>query len=307
MSERFLAEGEPWVAVSAALGRPGRRRAYLAIGFVSRTAEELLDLKPGDVLVCDASVPAIKMGATDPPVLKRLVNAGVVVHSCAGLHAKCVVVGKTAWVGSANASRSSSRRLIEAALQVTSSDTVGEVRDWIQDLAQRSPRLTAGDLDDLERYRPKLVPQPPAPYQKLPVPTTSKKLHLAEFLDHASARAHKAAEQSFQSARQEARRASARLGALDWFEWEEGTVPGPGDWLIDVTPGQRLSRPVWILATTRLGRDHAVVWTIKSEGGTIPRRSELLAAALGNVPFPGDYVEVRPSQIKRVLSLYHRP
>src|SRR5450756_1351087 len=120
MSQQFLAEGEPWIAVSSALVRPRRRRAYLAIGFVSRTAEALLQLRHGDLLVCDASKAAVKLGATDPPVLRRLLRAGVDVHNCAGLHAKCVVVGKTAWVGSANASQTSSDRLIEAALQAVS-------------------------------------------------------------------------------------------------------------------------------------------------------------------------------------------
>ncbi len=305
MSERFLAEGEPWVAVSAALGRPGRRRAYVAIGFVSRTAEPLLQLKSGDILVCDASEAAVKLGATDPPVLRRFLKAGIHVHNCAGLHAKCVVVGKTAWVGSANASQTSSDRLIEAALQVTASDTVGEVREWIQELAGRSPILDSAALDRLDKLRPEIVRQPPTPYRSLPVPRTSKRLLLCEFSADASARAERMAKKSRDSARLEARRKSARLGALGWFEWEKGEVPRPGDWLIDVTPGARLSRPVSILTTSHLGNEHAVVWSVKSEGGAIPKRTELIAAALDGQPFPDDFIEVPQARIKKVLALYH--
>jgi len=57
--------------------------------------------------VCDASEGMVKTGQTDPKVLLAYLRKGVNVRSHSGLHAKAIVRGRVAIVGSANSSNTS--------------------------------------------------------------------------------------------------------------------------------------------------------------------------------------------------------
>jgi hypothetical protein len=147
MGTQFLSDGEPWPAIEESLRRPNRSSAHMAIGFIGRTGVLLLHLKRGDVLVCHASELSVKQGTTDPFVLIALKRKDVAVHSCPGLHAKCSVVGRRAWVGSANVSRNSRNHSLEAAVEVTDVSTVTEVREWIRRLAEGCFLLDEAELE----------------------------------------------------------------------------------------------------------------------------------------------------------------
>ena len=57
------------------------------IAYVGKTVDEVLKLRGGDTLVCDASPEAVRVGSTDASVLKRYYNDDVQVLSVPGLHA----------------------------------------------------------------------------------------------------------------------------------------------------------------------------------------------------------------------------
>ena len=91
---------------------------FAAIAYYS---QDLLNLREGDELVCDASDPTIESGTSSGRLLLALHLKGVKVYNQPTLHAKVACVGSHVIVGSANSSENSLNSLIEAA--VFSQDT----------------------------------------------------------------------------------------------------------------------------------------------------------------------------------------
>ncbi len=129
---------EPWLA---------------AIAYFGQNADKLLPARKGSRLVVNASEAAIKAGQTHPATLLRLLKAGVEIYSVTNLHAKVVVVGRKAVIGSANASMHSANSLVEAAALVSDAKAVAAARCFIGDLCQQ--QLTPKRLIQLSKlYRP---------------------------------------------------------------------------------------------------------------------------------------------------------
>ena len=82
---------EPWVSLTVELTRKKRRPVTAVIAYVGKTTDEVLKLRGGDTLVCDASPEAVRVGSTDASVLKRYYNDDVQVLSVPGLHAKLIL------------------------------------------------------------------------------------------------------------------------------------------------------------------------------------------------------------------------
>lgn len=132
MSARLLHE-QPLKEVRRAVRR-SKRPALAAVAYFGKHGGTLLPLKRGSRLVVDASEHAVKSGQTHPNSLLALQQAGVRVYSASHLHAKVVVVGNRAFVGSANVSRRSESVLLEAVLETTAPAAVREAREFIRDL-----------------------------------------------------------------------------------------------------------------------------------------------------------------------------
>lgn len=109
-----------------------KKRKFAAIAYV--TSDRDLKFGRNDVLVCDASDAAIQSGQTSVAVLRAAVRRGAVVRSAPGLHAKVLVLGRVAVVGSANMSVSSASDLIEAALITDDVRAVAGVRVFVEEL-----------------------------------------------------------------------------------------------------------------------------------------------------------------------------
>jgi hypothetical protein len=195
---------------------------------------------------------------------------------------------------------------VEAAIQLTDSQTVAEVREWILELAAISPEVDSGELDGLTKFQPKYEPQGPAPYDELEVPATTSRLYLAEFEGGVSKEARAVAEQAQGVIRDAARAESHRVSALDWFEWVGEPDYRRGDWIIDVSSGQRLSRPTCVHAVTPFGKDRCVVWTLKSAGGSIPRRADLILTALDKPNVSDNCQQVKRRRVRQTLALYRK-
>jgi hypothetical protein len=105
----------------------------------------------------DASELAVASGQTAPADLSKLVKRGVRVYSVPNLHAKVFVLGRAAYIGSANVSNRSASRLVEAVIRTTEASAVRDTRQFVHDHCLHE--LTPTVLKHLAKlYRPPLIP-----------------------------------------------------------------------------------------------------------------------------------------------------
>ncbi len=128
-----------WPTIRALAERPGSRRA--AVAYV--TSDEYIKFSQDDILVTDASDHAIASGLTSAKFLQEALGRGSRLYSLAGLHAKVMVLGDTAVIGSANISHSSAHALIEAAWVTTMSTAVGMVVSLVHQLVEQAEEIDA--------------------------------------------------------------------------------------------------------------------------------------------------------------------
>jgi hypothetical protein len=119
------------------------------VAYLGANASELLPLNEGDELVVDMSLRAAKSSQTDPREVRKYIDEGVSVYSCANLHAKVFVLGDTLVVGSANVSQRSRDYLAEAALITNAPVIVKSARDFVQSISL--DLVTRGRLEECER------------------------------------------------------------------------------------------------------------------------------------------------------------
>ena len=136
MTRVDFVSSELWRRITAAVRRR-QSRCHVAIAYFGKGAGKLLPLTRGSTLVVDASDAAVKVGLTDPRELLKLIRRHVAVYSVSNLHAKVVVAGDEAFVGSMNASRRSARELIEAAIHTDHRSVVREARRFVESLASQ--------------------------------------------------------------------------------------------------------------------------------------------------------------------------
>ncbi len=136
-----------WPRLAATLtgaGRTGSLPAYVAVAYIGSTADTWLPLRKGDVLVCDASQQAVRLGLTSVDQLRRWHTTGVRLFSRDGLHAKAGAIGRRAFIGSANVSQRSASDRDEATLLTSDSGVVTALRRYVQSL-MNSPSLALDD------------------------------------------------------------------------------------------------------------------------------------------------------------------
>jgi hypothetical protein len=142
--------------------RSSRYRSAVAVAYFGKGASRLLPLAKGSRLVVDASERSVSSGQTCPADLITLVKRGVAVYSVSNLHAKVFVLGKAAYIGSANVSSRSSSQLVEALIRTTEVRSVRAARQFVNShcLHELTPTVL-GRLAKL--YRPPRLPGgPPA-------------------------------------------------------------------------------------------------------------------------------------------------
>lgn len=133
-----------WKAAAAAAKKAKLRRG--AIAYVTR---DLVGFRKGDALVVNACKNAIASGETDAKLLRTLLERGVNLYSCPDLHAKILLLGDVAVIGSGNMSESSARMLIEAGLLTDSRATTSAIASLIEQLIRRSEALDASAIERL--------------------------------------------------------------------------------------------------------------------------------------------------------------
>lgn len=128
-----LITSNAWRALTAT-ARRARGRSSIAVAYLGAGASRLLPLKAGSRLVVDASEPAVKAGQTNPNELRRFVRRQVRVYSVPNLHAKVFVLGREAFIGSANVSTHSATALVEAIVRTTEPKVVGAAKRFVRDM-----------------------------------------------------------------------------------------------------------------------------------------------------------------------------
>ncbi|MSQ73567.1 MAG: hypothetical protein EXR27_20165 [Betaproteobacteria bacterium] len=110
-----------------------------AVAYVTRAVE--VRFGAGDLLVVDASDHAIKSGATASAILRAAHGRGAQLFHCPGLHAKMLLLGDAAVIGSANISAASVNQKIEAALITDDQATAAMMRALIEKIASESQEI----------------------------------------------------------------------------------------------------------------------------------------------------------------------
>lgn len=234
MSTAFISQ-DIWPQLKKAI-RNCRQPCNVAVAYFGKGASKLLPLTEGSRLVVDASEAAVKGGQTYPPDLLTLVRKGVAVYSVSNLHAKVYVLGRSAFIGSANASRHSEAQLVEALIRTTEPETVRAARKFVEKhcLHQLTPTL----LKKLEKlYRPPRVPGG-KPNKRNQVKTADRpslpRLLVAQ-LDHVYWSDHEQALHDAGLGIAEQRRKRGHSFELDSFRWTGRCPYQPGDVIIQVT------------------------------------------------------------------------
>lgn len=147
----FVAAKQVWKTIDS-LASLGPKKA--AVSYVS--SDVVVKFSQGDVLVVDGSDEAVRAGQTNALVLWRAVMRGAHVVSVPQLHAKVMLFGKTALIGSANLSLHSAAHLIEAALLVTEKNLIGKISKWIAGLARTGNTVDDALLSHMLSIMPRL-------------------------------------------------------------------------------------------------------------------------------------------------------
>jgi hypothetical protein len=155
MTTSFLSQ-DIWPQLTKAV-RGSRQGCAVAVAYFGKGASRLLPLAKGSRLVVDASEASVASGQTCPADLIKLTNRGVALYSVPNLHAKVFVLGRIAYIGSANVSSRSQSTLVEACIRTTDGNAVRAARQFVEQNCLH--RLSPTILAQLARlYRPPRVP-----------------------------------------------------------------------------------------------------------------------------------------------------
>lgn len=141
-----------WPELSRAV-RASRGPSDVAVAYFGTGAAKLLPLTSESNLVVDASLHSVSKGQTNPNDLIAMTKRGVRVYSVTNLHAKVYVIGRFAFIGSANVSNHSASSLVETVLCTSDRKIVNESREFVLGLCY--DELTPTRLRKLKAiYRP---------------------------------------------------------------------------------------------------------------------------------------------------------
>jgi hypothetical protein len=231
----------PWTAITKDVARKRREPIVAAISYVGVKASEVLPLRKGDFLICDASERAIKQGITSAKALAAYLRLGVRVFSNEGLHSKVVATESFAWVGSANASGNSRGRLTEASVRIEG-PACREAYRWAESLATEDTELSKQDVRLLAKLPVSWQArggEPGRVSKSVNLPNGLSRLVILELDFGGSAAAEKAAEKQ----RAEVKKSlSVQSSQLNWFENKRPLPIKEGEWFIPVY-GNKVGKP----------------------------------------------------------------
>lgn len=257
---KFLSIDEPWADITAFLSETSTK-TYCAIGYIGKDAPNILVLGAGDVLVCDASDATVKSGSTYPEALLKYVKEGVKIYSVPGLHAKVVVCGNTAWVGSMNASESS-RQLCEAAVRLENRSMAQAAKKFVTDRKKLAVPLSDSDINRLINLPRRHPPRKTGVFvlTSLKFPTEEKSLKL--LVTESDARPNESQRRKIRETRRQIKEQSEDdikgNSTLVYIRDPDKFLKSRGDWVLEIR-GRSVKCPAVIADITGTGR-YRYVW-----------------------------------------------
>jgi hypothetical protein len=152
---RLIAGQKVWLEIAKLAEKRKKKAAVAYVG-----SDSFFRFGEGDKLVVDASDESVMAGSTSARVLERAIRRGANIFSIPRLHAKVMLVGDDAVIGSANISLRSSQLLIESVLVTSERKIVTDIGNWIDALAKDALQVNAEELERLlqiESKRPPLI------------------------------------------------------------------------------------------------------------------------------------------------------
>ena len=281
--------------------KAGRKPVVAAVGYIGVNAPTVMPLRRGDILVCDASDPAIRGRLTSAAALATFHRKGVAVFSVDGLHAKVIASTAFAWIGSANASKNSEDGLIEASARLTGPQA-RQLHAWANGLATEDAALGSSDIRRLKEI--KLEPARGGPRTRRPPAVLPPGLGRVRFFE-TEAISSKADQRATDSDRRKARsaaRASGLPSTLQPIIWAGGTAAKPGDWVIDIRNGH-VSSPAYVVRVAHHPRGD-IIWLSPVKTSTRPKVAALRALAPALAPGFGTRLIRDQRTVDAVLSLF---
>jgi hypothetical protein len=262
--DRFHSRDRVWPAIQARV-KVHKKQVTCAIAFVGVEAPSILPLRKGDVLVCNASLSAIKQGSTSALALDRYRKKGVVIYSQPRLHGKVVVLSNRAFVGSANASRHSDRDLYEAVLETTNEKIVASARSFVLDLSTSFHRLSESDIAKLKKVKVTKKPKTDLgidPMQPLDLPKGCNRLFLLELEKMVWSNKEQSAFKQGRIGAKGILNESRQIAGIEGIpiSRKHGSKLKSGDWVVEIYGNGRISKPQKFLKFSEIDDDQIMAW-----------------------------------------------
>jgi hypothetical protein len=270
MATKFFGDAKPWIRITKRVHET-KGRVVAAIAYVAIDAPDLLPLKEGDILVCDAEDASIKAGRTSACALWKYHKRGVTIYKHRGLHAKVVVLPRAAFVGSANASFTSRHARDEAILETTESGAVQDARDFVLEKAcAEAFRLNEIELEALLEIPVKSIWNGTDKREPVDLPERVGRLFV-EFL--VNEEYTKSSKKIIKDDRRGVRAGVSKMGPgldLEGNEWndEDAGRLKNGDWILRVNENGRVSAPAQVVEIKRSTKLWSVVWLASPKSAT---------------------------------------
>ncbi len=298
-----FAGDSPWPMILKDVNRTRRQPLVAVVAFIGVDAPEILPLRRGDALVCDASDFRIRDASTSAAALETYRKRGVHIYSVPALHAKVIASPRIAWVGSANASTSSTN-LYEASVRLSGTD-VDPVYKWALSKCTPDANLSREDIQALIDI--KVTRRGAGPVRRvevLHVPDEVRQLVLLWMDSEATATVRRRAARDLPRIKRECGASSA--DDISWFQW------GPGDdtfkdgtWVVRTYDGGMTGPLAKVVRISQVGRS-SIVWLQTARS----RRDPYTHLFAGQIADWATYEEVgililkRPREIQAVLDAF---
>lgn len=240
-----LLTGNVWKQIAGKVKQKGRR--FAAIAYVS--AAGYLKLREKDVLVCDASDEVIKSRGTSPAALSTYLEDGVELYHQPGLHAKVVVFGKHALIGSCNLSSFSANRLLEAALLSSRLSVRSQALAFVQSALKKAEPIDKAFIKRIQKIKLSERPFIPTPAKTRTVKSFGTRFWVIS--TSPMKRDDQPGEERIiaQGEKQAEKLRSDKASEVDWVRWSLKDrfreLASPGDTIIEIHHSSKARIQVW--------------------------------------------------------------
>ena len=308
LMNRFHGDKSVWPIIKSQIKSTKKsQQIFVAIAYVGVDAAEIMPLRRGDVLVCNASDAAVKQGSTSARALGTFLNRGVQIFNEPRLHGKVVTFPKRVFVGSANVSTRSRDVLYEAVLETTDPKTIGSSLKFVQRLAKKVSQINHDDVKRLLTLPIVKPPEPPPDLRLLvEIPKQVPLLKLLPVVwDYRSNAVEKEIKRTTKDVREDFF-SGGENALVEGEEWKSDwwSVIKPEMWYIGVTKYGRLYKPKKVIKLSKVTKHNGIVWLAKPRQGKSSIKNQEILLKLGFVWDDDKPLVLKEEQTRAVLKLF---